>query len=901
MRHKIEPKNFLRVFVSSAQRNEGSFDWGEVRARIVEKIRTCPFLIPFIMEESGSELPSVQRFTYKVEQSDIVILLVKGDVRDGTAMEVSTAMAKKKPMLVFFLEDDNPSYKVGQLKREIAGNDYCSYHKISSLDHVEDQVFQDLIENIIEFYQFKHYSLFQQNNDGEASAGGLDSDRQITNLPTKATIALFESTYDYVFDLLSLGILKRDKALPESELHTFGKRALEWLVSGTDWPYSDDVLDLSEKAKGIYGKTTWFLKRWDAIKNALAGNYDKAVEDENEALKTAKDSDAPGWIISDILIDCRNLTIIAGNARNQMVFNSVAQKALDESQTIAYLPVADRYLENVYSEMLREEIDRETCSPFTIHYGSNLSRVIRDVENYFFSAVLYGSYTHLTMSREVLADVLYKYAEISSYPELLIYAIKLYVLLGNQKKLNQILDSKWDICYSGLTSDADSYWDISDRIVPEKKSSTKQAIISKIGLYFSDSVFDEVCKFLEDQLDSIYWGNCEAYLQCIQDNLVRIKPALVIKILTDILKNERYNLGNKITSIIMQIKLDGISHDELILFHDALVISLPSLVEKNGDPQCIAALEIQCPEIFSDLVRLPNNGLNGSQKLYYNLNMGGDDYDQLYDHLIKMAREQFTKNSSGNSFSSFAVQPYSSISSLMRNGKYFNDTAEKDYFLLCKDVLSSNAPIPIKDDCIAGLCDVILERHLRGMTIPKDISSIIPILEKQDDNGMFFMRTTTKNAFLARVLLLKMLIGNEKEDEVIGWNTVLNKGDPNERVVIAKCSEKYLQFISCKGADPSIAILSIVIQCTEDDYHAVRQYGSNCLCSFLGTKYHELAEEKIYELTLDSSHWVRNHLISLCEKKKIKDESIRKKIIEILRKDANYGIREHARSFYDTV
>ena len=160
MRHKIEPKNFLRVFVSSAQRNEGSFDWGEVRARIVEKIRTCPFLIPFIMEESGSELPSVQRFTYKVEQSDIVILLVKGDVRDGTAMEVSTAMAKKKPMLVFFLEDDNPSYKVGQLKREIAGNDYCSYHKISSLDHVEDQVFQDLIENIIEFYVCTHTPVF---------------------------------------------------------------------------------------------------------------------------------------------------------------------------------------------------------------------------------------------------------------------------------------------------------------------------------------------------------------------------------------------------------------------------------------------------------------------------------------------------------------------------------------------------------------------------------------------------------------------------------------------------------------------------------------------------------------------------------------------------------------------
>lgn len=106
------PKNILRVFVSSAQRNEGGFNWKEVRARVVEKIRTCPFLFPFIMEESGSELPSVQRFTYKVEQSDIVILLVKGDVRDGTAIEASTAMAKKKPMLVFSWKMITPAIRL---------------------------------------------------------------------------------------------------------------------------------------------------------------------------------------------------------------------------------------------------------------------------------------------------------------------------------------------------------------------------------------------------------------------------------------------------------------------------------------------------------------------------------------------------------------------------------------------------------------------------------------------------------------------------------------------------------------------------------------------------------------------------------------------------------------------
>ena len=896
MKKEITPRNSLRVFVSSAQRREGDFDWEEVRARIVEKIRTCPFLSPFIMEESGSELPSVQRFTYKVEQSDIVILLVKGDVREGTAIEASTAMSKKKPMLIFFLEDDNPSYKVKQLKREIASNDYCSYHKIKSLDRVEDQVFQDLIENVIEFYQYKHYSLLQQDGDLVFSADSLDSDTQLTNAPTKATFSLFESAYDYIYDLLSLEYLKRDKTTLESDLHGFGKEALEWLILGANWLDGDGVLDLSEKAKDIYGKTNWFLKRWDAIKNALSGDFDKALDDENEALNLAKDSNAPGWVINDILVDCRNLTIIAGNAKNQLVFDSPAQKELNESETIVYLPITDRYLENMYAEMLKEEISIEISPPSTIHYGSNISHVIHAFENYFFSSILYGSYTHISLSREVLADVLYKYAAISSYPELLLQAVKLYVLSGNSKKLKQVLDSKWDSCYSGIASEADSYWLLSNSIDAEKKGAMKQTIISKLGLYFSDTVFNEASIFLEEQLPGIYWGNCEDYLQCILDNITRIKPELVIRILIHIIENKKYRLGHKVTSILMCLNLESVPQEDLIALHDALFNSLPSLIKNNGDPQCIAALVGQCKEIFSDLAELPNNGLEGDQKLYYDLNMGGDDYDQLYENLINMAREQYNTNSSGNGFTSFAVQPYSSISSLMRKGKYFTETAEKEFFSLCNDVLSSQVPIPVKDDCVACLCDIIIERVKRSMPIPQELSPIIPFLEEQGDNSFYFMRTTTLNTFLSRVLFLKVLMGIENEDEIIGWNTILKKGDPNERVVIAKCCEKYLQFITCKGKEPSIAVLSIAIQCTEDDYHPVRQYGSNCMCYFLGTKYHEQAENKLYELALDSSHWVRNHLINLCANGMINDEIIKTKLIETLKNDANYRIRVHASS-----
>lgn len=237
------------------------------------------------------------------------------------------------------------------------------------------------------------------------------------------------------------------------------------------------------------------------------------------------------------------------------------------------------------------------------------------------------------------------------------------------------------------------------------------------------------------------------------------------------------------------------------------------------------------------------------------------------------------------------------MSSVMQKGIYFSKIAEKEFLSLCNDVLSSQAPIPVKDDCIACLCDVIIERMIREMPIPQEVSTIIPFLEKQEGSGPYFMRTTTMNTFLSRVLLLKVLIGIEKEDEIIGWNTILKKGDPNERVVIAKCCEKYLQYVNCKKEEPGIIALSIALQCAEDDYYAVRQLGSNCMCYFLGTKYHEQAEIKLYELALDSSHWVRNRLINLCADGKIDEESVKSKLIDTLKNDANYRVREHAKTY----
>jgi len=100
-----KPDETLRVFISSAQSNEGGFAWSEVRRRIKDYLKECPYLNPFIIEDVASPVKSEQFYQMQLLRADLVVLLVKGEVRKGTATEYALATKHKKPMLIYFLDD----------------------------------------------------------------------------------------------------------------------------------------------------------------------------------------------------------------------------------------------------------------------------------------------------------------------------------------------------------------------------------------------------------------------------------------------------------------------------------------------------------------------------------------------------------------------------------------------------------------------------------------------------------------------------------------------------------------------------------------------------------------------------------------------------------------------------
>lgn len=246
------PRERLRIFISSAQNDENDFSWSDVRRKIKETLNGCPFFSPFIIEDSPSEIPSLQRFIFQVQKADIVVLLLKDELRKGTQAEFATATKYKKPMMVYFLGGKEESKEVAQIREKISEWDYCTYYgSYKAVDGLEQAVFKHLMENVIEYYQYKHMTL--NSEDISVSTATVETESARSNVPTSASLSLFDGCYNHIFDLLILGYLKQDNTKKtDGALKQLGINALDWLIDGKKINNDAGVLALIAASQDIY-------------------------------------------------------------------------------------------------------------------------------------------------------------------------------------------------------------------------------------------------------------------------------------------------------------------------------------------------------------------------------------------------------------------------------------------------------------------------------------------------------------------------------------------------------------------------------------------------------------------------------------------------------------------------
>ena len=883
----------LRVFISSAQKDENGLAWKDVRQRIKRTLSRCAPLSPFILEDEASPTPSSQFYRRQVEHSDLVVLLVKGEVRPGTLAEYALATQLHKPLLAYFLEDKQTKHQVKELKNDIETSDYCTYKLVSDFESIEYIIWKDIMDSIVREFQDKYYTSQLENNRTVNPFINEYNPNYLSGIPSRIEMAKFNSCYNHLFEIL--GFNHFVKKTEDSELHVLGISLIQWLYTGQWMVKNKDIDMLISESAEIFKKTDWLKKRWKAIYFALNGDFKKALSVEKSALKMARETNESAWVISNILIDCRNFEMSIYHRQHQYAVKGKFQRELETQNMIVCLPPLDRYLNNIYKNVEDDENRVKTASPYTELYGSHFSYALADLANYMFTAAIYGSYTHLQKSRDIFAYILDHYSEIIDESYLAFEAFKQHLLTGNTREFKLYIEYSWDTQYAFITSRADELWKLTDFVIATSRESMKLLVFSYLGLYLSDSEFKKTTKYIYDYSKNVYSNNSELYFNAILKNLERLNPNRVVESIVPIIAERRYSVGDKFSRIILYISLDKISERNLRKLASVLREQFSYLMSVNGDPQMLAALVYYDKIIFSDLEQIADNELNGFQKELYRMNLGLNRGESVLKEEIESARIQFENNRKEGVLVEYANNPYSMIGMIVRkepDNKEIDRMVVHDFIPLAIDILNSDAPVQVKEPCLTCLDEILGHMNKKGETLP---SALRDALLKVDINkGTDFSGSGTRRLLDIRLMMAKILVESANISSLLQWCYDFGNLDIREKIGIIDCLEMYLfrKRNSSTHFDP--LILSFILQCSSEKNYLIRKNAIRCLAYVLSSSQNETILVAFNRAVYDPSDSVRMTLLNLC-KSDFLSSKIAKNAIKILRNDANYCIRRKAR------
>ena len=888
----------LKVFISSSMSEEqeqdqkGSFHWRNFRKKVKDELNSCPYINAFTIEDFASTMPSKSFMLKNVDASDIVVLLIKNEIRDGTRKEYERCIQNHKPLLVFFFEDKEESDEVIKLRESIENKDYCNYIKIKDFLNAEKIIENAVIQDVIFYYQSNQSLPPSIDIDGVA----MDTTFRIDSyIPTKEVLSQFESCYKSIYEYIGLpSSIRQLSTDSKSQLHDVGEKVINWVINGEKFLSSDVKSNLISNVVSIYNDNTdWYSKRLDAIDYYIQGDLHKAYDLEKEALKLAESSKIPEWIITNILIDLRNLenTYLIGKDFS----DKESQKRLNNLESIVHVPIIDRYLESAYETLLNEEITRNTASIGTTFYGNKMDSIIIGVENYLFTALLYGSYTHLILTRKIFATIFYRTGKLYNNNVLLYNSVKMYLFSGQYKDFIRLSNFEWNNISDLMILNADEIWHQCQNIEEYNKDTIYIGALRRIGLYLNDRNFIEAEKYLLDLSHRLLWKDSDNYIDCLLNSYGRMDQTKIVEIIITIIESKNYITAHHLTRLISCIDIEYVPEKMLLHLCEVMRSHLSEIIERNGDPQCIAALVNTKPDIFSELEKISNNGLTGNDRLLYDLNTNKGNWRSLLISEIRTAKEQFEVNNQKGVYTEFSENPYDLISQAFNNmlSEDVIELVTTDFFPLCIDILDSNCNIKTKDQCAECLCIVLGYYKKHKIDIPNELINCINNVS-MNISSVFSMGFSSKEGLRCRLITLKMIIGALEKQELISLCLSYSKKDVEERRALVECLKTYLQYSTDIAKDVDSLIVSIVFLCCEDEDFYIRTVACECLWYLLDSEFAEKAEEKIKQMILDPAPVIRNKLLSICEEDDYNHKSLINSIIKGLIQDANYMIRKRA-------
>lgn len=403
----ISPGQKIKVFISSIC---GVEKYDKVRAELKSAIEVTQLADVYAFEDkNASTLPAGAHYTFALEDSDICIFLIDNadGIRPGVQAEIDTVKKYNIKALYYFC-DENQKEKTA-LEQSLMGAHFAKSKTVHSFSELSKDGAQALIDDIVAVYHYYCTSKIVVNPDERDEIQEVEiAGTEKYPLPTipKATLKNVDKCRDYILKFV-LGY-SRGKFLDEkeksSEIDEWGLEFLQVLLEGKSIKRFNTAMYLDTlKAQQAEEHYQIVYIRWQAIQAYFSGDIEKCVEYLEAALKLAKDTAQPTWVIKDILVDLRNQHWTCCTVRN-VYSEPPAQKELTESSEELYYPILDRIHESLHEKYIEGLYKKKTGSPYSVTIGNNLDQYGEMLASSLIVSMYNGSLTHILLIYEKIKD-----------------------------------------------------------------------------------------------------------------------------------------------------------------------------------------------------------------------------------------------------------------------------------------------------------------------------------------------------------------------------------------------------------------------------------------------------------------------------------------------------------------
>lgn len=265
----------------------------------------------------------------------------------------------------------------------------------------------------------------------------INENSQCSSIQYKEYLKRFEGLNDYIYCNDFTNFFKKDFTFDDIFLR-FGKELLEWLMGRKKFPLAD-LEEFYNELKKIYNfnNTDILAKRWDALHKYFEGNIEEAHKIYLSLLNTQND-DIENWLMDDILVDGRNITIQLERIEQKYSINNIFQMEIEKNGRKIVYPNIDRVRSNLYENVLKNIFNYQNKSKYTQIYGVGLEYILNSIQELAYISILFGSITHFRLVRSLLAEVLSIYA--NCYGDTIFYknSLKQMILSGKFKEFKKM-------------------------------------------------------------------------------------------------------------------------------------------------------------------------------------------------------------------------------------------------------------------------------------------------------------------------------------------------------------------------------------------------------------------------------------------------------------------------------